>query len=957
MGLNRDSLLVGENAAFIDEKYQQWLRDPDAVNSEWADVFKEWEHNGREGHTGSVPAFQYVSIFKGRSRAARDPVAEQKQSQVAQLMNAYRVWGHKKAHIDPLGQWQQKQHPELTLEFWGLSQEDLELEFPTASLGGLPDHASLRVILKHLQLAYSGVIGTEFMNIDSVEQKQWVQQRLEQLPSQEVLDRNEELRVLRKMSDAENFERLLHQRFPGTKRFSLEGGETLVPLMDVMVEHASKLGVREVVIGMAHRGRLNVLANVMQKPVENIFAEFQDMALDVVQGSGDVKYHLGYSSDAITSDGNVMHLSLTPNPSHLEAVNPVVEGRVRAKQDLDETGPRQATMAVLIHGDAAFAGQGVVAETLQLSELPAYRTEGTIHIIVNNQIGFTTGADEGRSTPYATGMARMLGVPIFHVNGESPRSVAAAMKIAVEWRHRFKRDVVIDMYCYRKYGHNEGDEPAFTQPKLYKLIRRRPTPREEYGKMLVEIGYMTQGEVEKISVESRRAMEDALDGNTSPAEIPNTVTSIDGKGQDPDAALYGTKGDNGTPTQRVDVDVTSPMKGRWKRYVGDIRDEVDTTLEHDELQELIRTVNQLPESFKPHAKIQRILKQRLDVADGNRGVDWAVAEQAAYASLVAAGHDVRISGQDAGRGTFSHRHAILVSPETGERYIPHQHIAENQGSFEIWNSFLSEAAVLGFEYGYSLDRPDALVIWEAQFGDFANGAQILIDQFLVSGEQKWGRRSGLVLLLPHGFESQGPEHSSARLERFLVACAQDNIQVANCTTPANFYHLIRRQVLRNTRKPLVVMSPKSLLRAPYATSTMEELATGHFQHVIADPSPPKRVKRIVFCSGKVYYDLSAARKEQNVTDVSIHRLEMLYPFPHQEMAQWLEASPDAEVVWCQEEPKNMGPWPRLLHWFQESFPGRAVRYAGRPESAAPSAGSSKVDRQQQARLVAEALSF
>ena len=948
------SLLAGDNAHLIDAQYQLWLEDASLVDPEWADVFAQWE---RPGPTpmGS-PVFPRTTIFREHaSSAGRDLRFERKQAKVAQLINAFRVWGHKQAKIDPLGQRATEHHPELTLAYWGLSDEDLDATFPSSPLSGLPEFAPLRQILGLCRAAYSDLLGAEFMNIPNVEQKQWVQQRLEQLPSKEVLNSQEERRVLRKMNDAEHFERLLHQRFPGTKRFSLEGGETLIPLMDILVEHASELGVNEIVIGMAHRGRLNVLANIMQKPVEVILGEFEKIAVDAFQGSGDVKYHVGYSSDAVTSSGKNMHLSLTPNPSHLEAVNPVVEGRVRAKQDRDTEGDRRGVMGVLIHGDAAFAGQGVVAETLQLSELPAYRTEGTIHIIVNNQIGFTTGADEARSTPYATGMARMLGVPIYHVNGESPRAVGAAVKMAVEWRQRFQRDVVIDMYCFRKHGHNEGDEPAFTQPELYGLIRKRPTPRVVYERHLVNIGYMTEDEVESISVESRTRMESALFESQRMARISQRVSALTTKGTDPDLELYEAKGTTRVDTERKPVNVDAPRKGLWQYYVGNIRDEVDTTCALESLVQILEQANTPPAGFTPHPKVRRILQQRLDVVHGKRPVDWAVAEQAAYASLVSDGHPVRISGQDAGRGTFSHRHAILTAPDTGKRYIPLANLAPDQGRFEVWNSLLSEAAVLGFEYGYSLDCPEALVVWEAQFGDFANGAQILIDQFLVAAEQKWDRRSGLVMLLPHGMESQGPEHCSARLERYLQACAQDNIQVANCTTPANFYHLLRRQVLRRVRKPLVVLTPKSLLRSPKAVSSMDDLASGAFRHVIADPQPPADVQRIVLCSGKVYYDLVAERETIASSKVSLNRVEMLYPFPQQQIGEILASAPDAEVVWCQEEPKNFGAWMCLLHWFLDAFPERIPRYVGRAAAAAPSHGSSRVDKEQQARLVREAL--
>jgi len=990
--VSSDSLLSGDNAAFLDAKYQSWLDDPTSVEEAWASLFSTWVDDGAggnghasasngagagltNGHFQIGPTFQARSIFDappsqpsvladlppesaGNTRLALESAA--KQARVAQLVNAFRVRGHLLARVDPLGERERVEHPELTLEYYGLSESDLDLRFATAPLYGLPEFATLRDILEHVRSAYCTYLASEYMNINVVEQKQWLARHLEHLPHTEVLDKDEELHLLRRLSDAESFERLLHMKFPGTKRFSLEGGETLIPLLDLLLDYAADQEVEEVIFGMAHRGRLNVLANIMDKPVSIIVQEFEDpLRNDVPDGSGDVKYHLGYSSDKTTRSGKTVHLSLTPNPSHLEAVDPVVNGRVRAKQDRANDPDRHRRMGVLIHGDAAFAGQGVVAEVLQASELRAYHTGGTIHVVVNNQIGFTTQPEDGRSGPYATDMARLLGVPIFHVNGESPRAVAAAVKIAVQWRQTFGRDVVIDMYCYRKYGHNEGDEPGYTQPKLYKLIRKRPTPREAYAKQLQEIGYTTKEQSEQIARESLEAMQAALDRPEKNPDVEEDIRAASGKGADPDLAIYDRKQtSNGVHGDRERAEVMRPLKGIWAHYQGHIDDEAETAVDREQLRELLVKANTIPDGFDAHRKVRRVLEQRVEMARGDQPIDWAVAEQAAFASLLVEGIRVRMSGQDSGRGTFSHRHAVLTDIGSVEEYRPLDHLAPDQARFEVFDSFLSEYAVLGFEFGYSLDYPDALVLWEAQFGDFANGAQIMIDQFITASEVKWGRCSGLVMLLPHGYEGQGPEHSSARLERYLAACADENIQVANITTPANYFHALRQQVCRNVRKPLIVMSPKSLLRSPLATSTLDELATGSFQRVIPDPKPPGKPTRLVFCTGKVYYELDTARSELSAeyeVPVALHRVEMLHPFPAAEIGALLDAHPDAEVVWCQEEPRNMGAFPTLFHWFYEHFPSRALHYAGRPAAASPAGGSNKRDRAQQARLVKEAL--
>jgi len=912
--MNPDSLLTGENAAFIDQQYARWLEDPTSVSEGWRDLFEPWD---RPDHApNGAPHWPRRSIFDPLPATGATAVAAGGiDAKVVQMINTYRVRGHMQADIDPLERRQKVVHPELTLEYYGLSDRDLDTMVDTAPLFGMPSRATLREVLEHCQRTYARSIGAEFMNINSLEEKLWVQEALETLPGRELLSLEEEKRILRKLADAESFERMLHTRFPGTKRFSLEGAETLIPMMDLLIEHTSEHGVGEAIIGMAHRGRLNVLANILEKPVGLIVDEFEDTRFETYQGSGDVKYHLGYSADIVTVQGDPVHLSLAFNPSHLEAVDPVVEGRVRAKQDRDNDLVHERTLAVLVHGDAAFSGQGVVAEVLDLSQLHGYRTGGTIHVIVNNQIGFTTPPTEGRSTPYATDVARMLGVPIFHVNGEDPRAVTAVVHIATDWRAKFHEDVIIDMYCYRKHGHNEGDEPSFTQPLLYEQIRSRPTPREVFAHHLVEQGQISKDEADAIADEARARLERLADGR--PEERPHgrkEDRKLPGKQIDDGLDLFLKNGDAAGAhgekhTEGLEDTTKSPLKGMWERFLNsDPRSEADTSYDLGKLKTMLERANTLPDGFHAHAKVKRLLKQRLQMAHGERPLDWAVGEQAAFATLVSDGWRVRLSGQDSGRGTFSQRHAVLTDIDTGAEYYPLQHLKSPQGAFDVIDSSLSEAGVLGFEYGYSLECPDGLVIWEAQFGDFANGAQVVMDQFISSGEQKWRRLSGVVLLLPHGYEGQGPEHSSARPERYLQLCAQDNMQVANCTTPGNFFHLLRRQVLRSVRKPLIVFTPKSLLRHPAAVSSLEDLAGAQFQHVIDDAEvEPSEVKRVVLCSGKVYYDLLAARRDHGEGRVALVRVELLYPYPQEAIDAVLARYPkDIEIAWCQEEPRNQG---------------------------------------------------
>lgn len=931
------ALLAGANAAFLDAQYVSWLEDPSSVGPDWAALFAAW--SPREAMSpgplpGALPVRSSVSIFAGGGHGlpattARMLEAADRQAKVDRLINAYRVRGHCEADLDPLGRKVALKHPELSLGFYGLAQADLDVPVSGRNCFGVPEVTTARHIIDRLRRAYCGNFGVEFMNIGEPDQKAWLQERLECLQDTEVLSREEERQVLHQLCDAENFERLVHNRFPGTKRFSLEGAETLIPLLDRLIEAIADAGVDDVVLGMAHRGRLNVLVNVLGKPVRDVIDEFEDVVGDSFQGSGDVKYHLGYTNTYTTWSGKAVELSLAFNPSHLEAVNPVVEGRVRARQDRRGEGAAHHVLPLLIHGDAAFAGQGLVCETLNLSQLRGYGTGGTVHVVINNQIGFTTGPKDARSTPYCTDVARMLAVPIFHVNGEDPVAVTAVARLAAAWRQTFHQDVVIDMYCFRRHGHNEGDEPSFTQPLMYGAIRSHPTPRVLYGRRMVEQGHLAQADVDQLLGESMERLEHRLQNR--PSERWGSYTG----------------------------NTHSSSGKRWAQYDGSLHDPVDTRVDRARLVALLECMTELPEGFEPHRKVKRLLGQRREIAAGERPVDWAVAEAAAYATLVDDGFGVRLSGQDCGRGTFSHRHAVLTDVRDGREYLPLDHLPGAEARVRVFDSLLSEAAVLGFEFGYTLESPDDLVIWEAQFGDFANGAQVIIDNFLMATEQKWNRMSGLVMLLPHGYEGQGPEHSSARLERYLQLCAEDNVVVANCTTPNNFFHLLRRQMLQRVRKPLVVMSPKSLLRHPACVCTLDDLAAGAFQPLLDDAASalaPERVDRVVFCSGKIFYELEAAREAADAWNVALVRLERLHPFPAAEVAACLGRFPGGvEVVWCQEEPRNMGAWPMMDEWMGELLGGQPPRYIGRKRAASPATGSPKKHRFEQSRLIQEAL--
>jgi 2-oxoglutarate dehydrogenase E1 component len=847
------------------------------------------------------------------------------QERVTALVQGYRMRGHRFAQLDPLGLTQSDQS-ELSLERFGLADIDPDTMFATgnfAAEGKLP----LREIVRRLKDTYARNIGIEYRNLEEPEIRSWFQEQMEPCCNRISLSPEQQGAILSKLIDAEIFEQFLHTKYVGAKRFSLEGAESIVPLLELVIDAAGNAGVEEIVIGMAHRGRLNVLANVLEKSLKEIFAAFEDESPELSLGRGDVKYHLGYSSDRLTPSGTPIHLTLAFNPSHLEFVNPVVEGRVRAKQDRRGDRDRKTVLPLLIHGDAAVIGQGIVQETVNLSTLRGYTTGGTVHVVINNQIGFTTVWEDARSSRYCTDIFRMLRCPIFHVNGEDPEAVAQVVKLAMDYRQLWGRDVVIDMYCYRRYGHNEADEPRFTQPVMYAAVDQKPSVREVYVKHLVELGNMTEEQAHAIEQSRKQVLEEALDATRGHGFVaPNYA-----------------------------------MQGLWAGYVGGADEkcpEVATAVPRERLRDLLLASASVPEDFHVHPKLERLMEQRREMAEGKRALDWGAGEMAAYASLVADGNAVRLSGQDSRRGTFSHRHAVLHDNVTGKLYTPLAFLPRTKARFEVWDSPLSEAGVLGFEFGYSQDSPDALVLWEAQFGDFCNGAQVIIDQFVCSSEDKWYRLSGLTCLLPHGFEGQGPEHSSARLERWLTLCAEDNMQVCNLTTPAQLFHALRRQVLRPYRKPLIIMSPKSLLRSPAATSTLEELSTGTFKRVIADEeAAPKRVQKVLLCSGKIYYELAAARREAGRKDIAILRVEQLYPLRAELMREALAPyKPGTPVVWVQEEPWNMGAWyymrARLPELLEGHFPLECV---SRPESASPATGSMGAHKIEQAQVVEAAL--
>ncbi|MGB8364022.1 MAG: 2-oxoglutarate dehydrogenase E1 component [Rhizomicrobium sp.] len=939
----KSSFLFGTNAAFIEALYARYQQNPDAVDPSWHAYFAELDESGLSPtQLGRGPAWrrdakiqlengELVSALTGQWPAGTNGAvseqdlraAAQESVRAIQLIRAYRIIGHLAADLDPLKLTAKHPLPQLDPNFYGFHEADLNRPVFIDGVLGL-ETATPRQMVDMLKRTYCGRIGYEFMHINDPEQKDWLQRRIEGPDKEIVFTKEGKRAILNKLIEAEGFEKFCAVRFVGTKRFGVDGGEALVPALEQIIKRGGQLGVKEIVLGMAHRGRLNVLANVMAKPYRQIFHEFQGGSAkpSEVQGSGDVKYHLGASSDR-EFDNHVVHLSLTANPSHLEAADPVVLGKARAKQyQQNDTLARASVLPLLLHGDAAFAGQGVVAECFAMSGTKGFRTGGTIHFVINNQIGFTTSPSYARSSPYPSDVALMVQAPIFHVNGDDPEAVVHCARIATEFRQLFHKDVVIDMFCYRRFGHNEADEPSFTQPLMYRAIKEQPTTLELYAAKLVAEGTASEDDVRTMIAEFNKRLDEEFEA--SKGHLPNRADWLD---------------------------------GRWSGFAvapeGDRRGQ--TAAPAETLQQVGRALTTLPSDFNAHRTIARQLHAKAQMLETGNGIDWATAEALAFGSLLDEGYPVRLSGQDSGRGTFSQRHCVLVDQDSERRYVPLNHIRDGQAEFEVVDSLLSEFAVLGFEYGYSTAEPRALVLWEAQFGDFANGAQVIIDQFIASGEMKWLRMCGLVMLLPHGYEGQGPEHSSARLERYLQLCAQDNIQVAYCTTPANYFHVLRRQVHRPFRKPLILMTPKSLLRHRRCTSFLSDLLPGSsFHRVFYDQAevvpgattvklaPDHMIKRVILCTGKVYFDLMEEREKRNETRIQMLRIEQLYPFPEAALAQELRRFPKAEIIWCQEEPKNQGAWTFIAPHIEETIAelgGKWVpRYVGRPEYASTAAG-------------------
>ena len=887
--MDKFSYINNGDVEAIENLYQQYLNNPTEVDQSWQDFFKGFAFSRAQfGEQGDIP-----ENF-------------QKEFKVINLINGYRSRGHLFTETNPV-RTRRQYRPTLDLENFGLTEADLEVEFAAGSEVGI-GKAKLKDIIAHLKATYTRSIGIEYMYIRDPERIEWIKNKLEPTQNTPKFSLEEQREILRKLNEAVVFESFMHKKFVGQKRFSLEGGESLIPALDAVVEVGATHGIQEFVIGMAHRGRLNVLANILNKTYTDIFSEFEGKEYEDNLFDGDVKYHLGYSSSTKTNDGKEVHITLSPNPSHLEAVDPVVEGIVRAKIDLylkDET----KICPILIHGDASIAGQGVVYEVIQMAKLDGYKTGGSIHIVINNQIGFTTNYLDARSSTYCTDVGKVTLSPIWHVNGDDVEAVVHTIKVAMEYRQQFKRDVFIDLLCYRKYGHNEGDEPRFTQPLLYKTIAKHPNPRDIYLKKLLADGVVDKGHGKALEEELNSLLQARLDESK---QIEKAI-------------------------------ITSFLQYTWhdfnKPEKGDTLKVVKTKVAEEQLKEIGEKISSLPNGKKFFRKSQKLFKERLEMIQDGSALDWAMAELLAYGSLLKEGYDVRLSGQDVERGTFSHRHAVLTLEDSEEEYIPLSNIAERQGNFYIYNSLLSEYAVLGFEYGYAMAAPHTLTIWEAQFGDFNNGAQIIIDQFLSAAEDKWHIMNGLVMLLPHGYEGQGAEHSSARLERFLQLCAEENMQIVNCTTPASFFHVLRRQIHRTFRKPLIVFSPKSLLRHPKVVSPLSDFAKGSFEELIDDDAvKPNEVKKVAFCSGKVYYDALDQREERGINDVAIVRLEQLYPFPEKQFQATLSKYNNAEkVIWLQEEPENMGAWSYIL----KSHRQIDWQVVARHESASPATGSSK----------------
>ena len=917
---------LGNNAAFIEDLYEQYLVSPDSVDPKWKAYFDGFK--GREA--GDVPHSAVIAHVAeaARNAATAGPSAgsgDERERNVGRLITAYRSRGHLGAKVDPLALTPPMNPPDLGLDFHSLSERDLDSEFSTGGLAGQP-RMKLRDLLARLKATYTGSIGAEFMHIAEVEQRQWLYQRLERAGGDYNLSTETRKRVLERLTAAEGLERYLHTKYVGQKRFSLEGGESLIPLLDTVIHQSGVDKVKDIVIGMAHRGRLNVLVNTLGKNPRKLFDEFEGkFEHDSIAHAGDVKYHMGFSAD-IATPGDPVHLALAFNPSHLEIVDPVVAGSARSRQERRGDAERTQVVPVLIHGDAAFAGQGVVMELFQMSQARGFAVGGTVHVVVNNQVGFTTSnKEDARSTLYCTDVAKMVGAPVFHVNGDDPEAVVFVATLAYEFRQKFKKDVVIDLVCYRRHGHNEADEPAATQPVMYQTIRKHPTTRELYARSLEQAGVL--------AAEEAKALADGYRAKLDAGEVTTELA----------------------PAKPEDYELTID----WSTYLsGKLSDPVDTGVKPGKLKELARLINTIPQGVTLHPRVAKIYDDRAKMSAGELPGDWGFAENLAYATLLAEGHGLRLVGQDAGRGTFFHRHAILHEQKTDSYYLPLRQLVDSPERCTIIDSLLSEEAVMAFEYGFSTTDPNTLDIWEAQFGDFANGAQVVIDQFIAAGEAKWGRLSGLTLLLPHGYEGQGPEHSSARLERFLQLCALENMLVCVPTTPAQCFHMLRRQMKMSTRKPLVVMTPKSLLRHKLAVSTLDELANGQFQHLIPDASADaKKVKRVVLCSGKVYYDLLEDAQKRGQDDVAIIRVEQLYPFPRELLSAELQKyGKAADVIWCQEEPQNQGAWYQIKHHLQACLAkGQALSYAGRSRSPSPAVGHFADHVREQQQLVADAL--
>ncbi len=923
----QSSQLNGGNASYVEDLYEQYLVDPDSVGPKWKAYFDGFK--GREA--GDVPHSVVIEQITAASRQAANnghvaaPAGgDERERNIGRLITAYRSRGHLGANLDPLGLSPPMNPPDLGLAFHDLSDKDLDAEFSTGNVAGQP-RMKLRDLLGRLKAAYTGSIGAEFMHIPEVEQRQWLYQRLEAAGGNYGLDATAKQRTLERLTAAEGLERYLHTKYVGQKRFSLEGGDSLIPLLDTVIRRSGEGQVKDIVVGMAHRGRLNVLVNTLGKSPRKLFDEFEGKFEhdNSLAHAGDVKYHMGFSADIATPGGPV-HLALAFNPSHLEIVDPVVAGSVRSRQERRNDASRQAVLPIIMHGDAAFAGQGVVMELFQMSQARGFAVGGTLHVVINNQIGFTTSArDDARSTLYCTDVAKMIGAPVLHVNGDDPEAVVFCANLAYDFRQQFKKDVVIDLVCYRRHGHNEADEPAATQPLMYQTIRKHPTTRELYAAKLEGAGV--------VPADGGKALVDQ----------------------------YRDKLDSGEYTTELAKQKGDELAIDWSKYVsGKVTDPVDTKIKRKALDSLAKIINTIPAGVSLHPRVAKIYDDRAKMAAGELPGDWGFAENLAYATLLAEGNGLRLVGQDAGRGTFFHRHAILHDQKTDSYFLPLRQLVETPEQATIIDSLLSEEAVMAFEYGFSTTDPNTLCIWEAQFGDFANGAQVVIDQFIAAGEAKWGRISGLTLLLPHGYEGQGPEHSSARLERFLQLCALENMLVCVPTTPAQAYHMLRRQMRMTTRKPLVVMTPKSLLRHKLAVSTLDELANGEFQHLIPDnAADPKKVKRVVLCSGKVYYDLLEDQQKRGQDDVALVRIEQLYPFPRTQLAAELKRFGKAtDVVWCQEEPQNQGAWYQIRHHLNACLGEKqSLHYAGRPRSPSPAAGHFAEHVEEQLKLVADAL--